>query len=149
MHRCRRGRLHDLDLGAAEQATAQREQLIRRLAAKDSSIDLMSIDPPFVPEFAEARFLLGLPEDAGRSSPRGGGSAPVQSATWKDELVRIPFWANTQLLWYRKSVAQEAGLDLAQPVTWQQLIDAAGADRHDRRGPGRTGTRGTRCGSTP
>jgi multiple sugar transport system substrate-binding protein len=26
-------------------ATAQREQLIRRLAAEDSSIDLMSLDP--------------------------------------------------------------------------------------------------------
>src|SRR5215207_1887506 len=38
-------------------ATSQREQLVRRLAAKDSSIDLMSLDPPFIPEFAEAGFL--------------------------------------------------------------------------------------------
>src|SRR4051794_4803031 len=29
----------------------QREQLVRRLAAKDSSIDIISLDPPFVPEF--------------------------------------------------------------------------------------------------
>src|SRR3954447_6819396 len=38
-------------------AAGQREQLIRRLAAKDSSIDIMSLDPPFVAEFAQAGFL--------------------------------------------------------------------------------------------
>jgi multiple sugar transport system substrate-binding protein len=32
----------------------------------------------------------------------------------------------TQLLWYRKSVAEEAGLDLeGGPVTWNQVIEAA------------------------
>jgi multiple sugar transport system substrate-binding protein len=40
-------------------------------------------------------------------------------------LVAVPWWANTQLLWYRKSVAEAAGLDMTQPVTWDQLIDAA------------------------
>src|SRR6187549_1872051 len=29
-------------------ASQQREQLVRRLAAQDSSIDVMSLDPPFV-----------------------------------------------------------------------------------------------------
>src|SRR5262249_41613096 len=37
----------------------------------------------------------------------------------------IPFWANTQLLWYRKSVVAKSGLDLSKPVTWDQLIKAA------------------------
>ncbi len=49
----------------------------------------------------------------------------VESATWKGTLVAIPFWANTQLLWYRKSVVQNAGLDPAQPLTWDQIISAA------------------------
>jgi multiple sugar transport system substrate-binding protein len=106
-------------------ATAQREQLVRRLAAKDDSIDLMSIDPPFVPEFAEAKFLLDIPQDRAQEFTDGVVEPAVQSATWRDQLVGIPFWANTQLLWYRKSVAQEAGLDISQPVTWQLIIDAA------------------------
>jgi multiple sugar transport system substrate-binding protein len=38
-------------------ASGQREQLVRRLAAEDRSISLMSLDPPFVAEFAEAGFL--------------------------------------------------------------------------------------------
>jgi multiple sugar transport system substrate-binding protein len=49
----------------------------------------------------------------------------VRSATWNDKLVAVPFWANTQLLWYRKSVADEAGLDMTKPVTWEQLVEAA------------------------
>jgi multiple sugar transport system substrate-binding protein len=106
-------------------ATAQREQLVRRLAAKDDSIDLMSIDPPFVPEFAEAKFLLDIPQDRTQEFTDGVVDSAVQSATWRDKLVGIPFWANTQLLWYRKSVVQEAGLDMSKPVTWQQVIDAA------------------------
>ncbi|WP_158630590.1 hypothetical protein [Nocardioides daphniae] len=38
-------------------ATEQRTQLARRLAAKDSSTDLMNLDPIFVPEFASAGWL--------------------------------------------------------------------------------------------
>src|SRR3712207_8983432 len=29
------------------------------------------------------------------------------------------------LLWYRQSVAEAAGLDMTQPVTWDQLVTAA------------------------
>ena len=107
-------------------ATSQREQLVRRLAAKDSSIDLMSLDPPFIPEFAEAGFLRPFTEAEGRELTAGVLSGPVESATWNGELVAAPFWANTQLLWYRKSVAQKAGLDPSrQTVTWDQIIRAA------------------------
>jgi multiple sugar transport system substrate-binding protein len=53
-------------------------------------------------------------------------SGPIESASWNGRLVTAPFWANTQLLWYRRSVAAKAGLDpSAQPVTWDQLIKAA------------------------
>ncbi|MDQ3898062.1 MAG: extracellular solute-binding protein, partial [Actinomycetota bacterium] len=100
-------------------ATSQREQLVRRLAAKDASIDLMSLDPPFVPEFAEANFLRTFTADEARELTAGVLSGPIESATWNGQLVAAPFWANTQLLWYRKSVAQKAGVDPArQPVTW-------------------------------
>ena len=107
-------------------ASAQREQLIRRLAANDSSIDLMSVDPPFVPEFAEAGFLLDIPDERAEEFTDGVVESAVTGATWRDELVGIPFWANTQLLWYRQSVAEQAGLDPeAGPVTWEQIIAAA------------------------
>ncbi|MBY3555419.1 extracellular solute-binding protein [Modestobacter lapidis] len=108
-------------------ANAQREQLIRRLAAGDSSIDLMSLDPPFIPEFAEAGFLAPVPEDVAERVTEGTVDSAVEGATWDGALVTVPFWANTQLLWYRKSVAEAAGLDMSQPVTWDQLVEAAEA----------------------
>ncbi|MCA1691571.1 MAG: extracellular solute-binding protein, partial [Actinobacteria bacterium] len=104
-------------------ATGQREQLVRRLAAKDSSIDLMSLDPPFIPEFAEAGFLRSFSDAEARELTAGVLSGPIESATWDGKLVAAPFWANTQLLWYRKSVTEKAGLDPSrQPVTWDQII---------------------------
>ncbi len=106
-------------------APGQREQLVRRLAAGDTSIDLMSLDPPFVPEFAEAGFLAEIPDEVQQEVTDDVLQGALDGATWKDELVAIPFWANTQILWYRKSVAEAAGLDMSKPVTWDQLIEAA------------------------
>ena len=107
------------------EAAAQREQLVRRLAANDASIDLMSLDPPFIPEFAEAGFLADVPDDVEERVTEGVVESAIAGSTWKDELVAVPFWANTQLLWYRKSVAEAAGLDMSKPVTWEQVVQAA------------------------
>lgn len=106
-------------------AASQREQLVRRLAAKDSSIDLMSLDPIYVPEFSQAGFLAPVPGDVAQRVTEGVVQSAIEGATWQDQLVTVPFWANTQLLWYRKSVAEAAGLDMTQPVTWQQIVEAA------------------------
>ena len=108
-------------------ASDQREQLLRRLAAEDSSIDLMSLDAVFVAEFAEAGFLAPIPARNARELTKGVVEPAVTGATWKGQLVAAPFWANTQILWYRKSVARKAGLDLEAPVTWAQIIAAAKA----------------------
>jgi multiple sugar transport system substrate-binding protein len=107
------------------QSAAQREQLVRRLAANDPSIDIMSLDPPFIPEFAQAGFLAPIPQDVAERVTTDVVESAIEGSTWDGKLVAVPFWANTQLLWYRKSVAQAAGLDMTQPVTWDQLITAA------------------------
>jgi multiple sugar transport system substrate-binding protein len=109
-------------------ASGQREQLVRRLAAKDRSIALMSLDPPFVAEFAEAGFLRGFTSQEAAGLTNGVLSGPVEGATWNGRLVAAPFWANSQLLWYRKSAAVRAGVDpAAGPVSWDQII--AGAEK--------------------
>ena len=43
-----------------------------------------------------------------------------------------PFWSNTQVLWYRKSFVQKAGIDMNEPVTW--------SPDHQVRGPDNGGT---------
>lgn len=107
-------------------ATDQRTQLARRLAAGDSSTDLMSLDPVFVPEFANAKWLAPFEGDLADKVLdddilKGAG----ETVTWEDKVVAAPQWANTQVLWYRKSLAKAAGLDMSKPVTWDQVIDAA------------------------
>ncbi len=107
------------------EASDQRQQLIRRLAAHDSGVDIMSLDPVVVPEFAEAGYLVNVPDQyvADFTEDRVQGS--LDASHWNDALVAAPFWANTQLLWYRKSVAAAAGLDMTRPVTFDQLAAAA------------------------
>jgi multiple sugar transport system substrate-binding protein len=107
------------------ESNQQREQLIRRLAAEDESIDLMSLDTPFTAEFSEAGFLAPVPEDVAERVSEDVVQSAVESATWDGRLAAIPFWANTQLLWYKQSVVEAAGLDMSQPVTWDQLVEAA------------------------
>jgi len=107
-------------------ASQQREQLVRRLAAKDSSIDIMSLDPPFVAEFANAGFLHPFAQADEATFTNGVLAGPLKTAYWKDQLVAAPFWANTQLLWYRKSVATAAGVDPTAPgFTWDRMREAA------------------------
>ena len=117
-----------------QDASQQRIQLARRLAAQDSAIDLMSIDPPYTAEFADAGFLAPVPQEYQDAIKDGGGpedgppqafQGAIDAATWNDQIVVFPFWSNTQVLWYRKSFVQKAGLDMSQPVTWDQIIKAA------------------------
>ena len=111
-------------------ASQQREQLVRRLAAKDSSIDVMSLDPPFVAEFANAGFLKPFDAQDEQSLTEGVLKGPLTTASWKNQLVAAPFWANTQLLWYRKSVASAAGIDPTAPdFTWDKMIEAASGQK--------------------
>ena len=111
-------------------ATEQRIQLMRRLAARDASIDLMSLDPVFTAELAAARFLAPIPQVRRAALSEGVLEGALRGAVWEDQLAVVPLWANTQVLWYRRSAAREADLDLTQPVTWDELI--AAAERADR-----------------
>lgn len=114
-----------------QDAGEQRIQLARRLAAKDTGIDLMSIDPPYTAEFAEAGFLAEVPQEAIKDlESYGTFKSAMDAATWEDELVVFPFWSNTQVLWYRKSFAEKAGMDITPTteLTWDEIIDAAASE---------------------
>jgi multiple sugar transport system substrate-binding protein len=108
-----------------QDANQQRVQLARRLEAHDSGIDLMSIDPPYTAEFANGGLLAPIPQDEQAKLKAQSFKGATDAATWNNQLVVYPFWSNTQVLWYRKSFVQKAGLDMTQPVTWDQIIKAA------------------------
>lgn len=108
-----------------QSASEQRIQLARRLAAGDPEIDLMSIDPPYTAEFANAGYLAEIPQELQDKLEEQSFQGAVDAATWDGQLVVAPFWSNTQVLWYRKSFAEKAGIDMSKPVSWDQVIDAA------------------------
>ena len=110
-------------------ADEQREQLVRRLAAEDSDIDLISMDVIWTAEFAEAGWILPVPGRGGAAGDRGPARAGGQSATYEDRLYAAPFTSNTQLLWYRKSLTPEP------PTTWEADARRGRAARRGRRAP--------------
>lgn len=112
-------------------ASEQRTQLLRRLAAGDGSMDLMSIDPVFVAEFAQAGYLAPVPKKYESDFKEDRVTSAIKASTYEGKLVAVPFWSNTQLLWYRKSAAKKAGLDMSKPVTWDQIIKAAKSSKSD------------------
>jgi multiple sugar transport system substrate-binding protein len=97
----------------------QRQSLVRRLAAEDSSIDIMSMDVIWTAEFAEAGWVKAWPEELARDIRRGTLEGPIGTATYDGRLYAAPANSNTQLLWYRKDKTPDP------PTTWEGLIDAA------------------------
>jgi multiple sugar transport system substrate-binding protein len=104
-------------------ANQQRELLVRRLAAEDSSIDLMGMDVIWTAEFAQADWILPWTGARERQASAGKLDGPLRSARYLGRTWVIPFTSNTQLLWYRKDRVKEP------PRTWGQMLDRAIANK--------------------
>ncbi len=100
-------------------ADDQREQLARRLAAKDASIDIAALDVIFTGEFAEAKWIVPFPEAQAEEVRRGTIASTVETGTYQDQLYAAPFTSNTQLLWYRKDRVD------SPPKTWDEMFQQA------------------------
>lgn len=101
-------------------ADDQRQQLVRRLAAEDDSIDIMGLDVTWAAEFAEARWIREWTGENKRRATEGTLEVPLRTATWKDKLYAVPYNTNTQLLWYRKDLVP------TPPRTWDEMLKMAG-----------------------
>jgi multiple sugar transport system substrate-binding protein len=101
------------------QADAQREQLVRRLGAEDSSIDIVGMDVIWTAEFANAGWLLPWESPESEEVTDGVFPSVVESASYEGELYAAPFTSNTQLLWYRKDRVPDP------PTTWAEMLEQA------------------------
>jgi multiple sugar transport system substrate-binding protein len=100
-------------------ADDQRLQLARRLAAADSSMDILGLDVTWEAEFAEAGWILPWTGKFKQQAEAGTLKVPLQTATWKGKLYAVPANSNTQLLWYRDDLVK------TPPTTWNQMISQA------------------------
>jgi multiple sugar transport system substrate-binding protein len=100
-------------------ASQQREQLVRRLGADDSSIDIIGMDVIWTGEFANAGWVEEWTGKRKGEVTEKVFPGVVETASFENKLYAAPFNTNTQLLWYRKDLVKKA------PRTWDEMIDAA------------------------
>ncbi|MGW4523394.1 ABC transporter substrate-binding protein [Amycolatopsis sp. NPDC004378] len=100
-------------------ADGQREQMVRRLAAGDETLDILGLDVTWVPEFAEAGWAeewTGQNKDAATQDVLPG---PLSTAQWNGKLYGATKNTNVQLLWY------DDRLTPTPPKTFDELMSTA------------------------
>ena len=97
----------------------QRVSLVRRLAANDSSIDILAMDVDWTAEFASAGWIRPWTGANKAAVSKGVLPGPLKTATYNGRLWAAPINSNTELLWYRKDLIK------TPPKTWNQMIDDA------------------------
>lgn len=100
-------------------ADPQREQLVRRLGAEDSSVDLIGMDVVWTAEFANAGWLREWRGPQAQEVTKGIFPSVIESASFEGKLYGAPFNSNTQLLWYRKDQVPKP------PETWDEMVKQA------------------------
>jgi multiple sugar transport system substrate-binding protein len=95
---------------------AQRQQMVRRLAAHDNSMDILGLDVTWESEFAQAGWIEPWTGTYKAQAENDTLQPMLQTATWKGQLVAVPDNTNTQLLWYRSDLVP------TPPTTWTQMI---------------------------
>lgn len=100
-------------------ADGQREQMVRRLAAEDTELDILGLDVTWVPEFAEAEWLEEWTGENRSDAEAGVLEAPLTTAMWDDRLFAATKNTNVQLLWYDDRITPRP------PDTWDEMMDMA------------------------
>ena len=100
-------------------ASQQREQLVRRLGAEDSSIDIVGMDVIWTGEFANAGWVEEWTGADKKAVTENVFPNVIETASFENKLYAAPFNTNTQLLWYRKDLVKQP------PKTWDQMIEEA------------------------
>ena len=98
-------------------ADGQREQFVRRLAAKDDGMDLLGMDVTWTAEFAEAGWINELTDAQKEVATKDTLQPTIDTAMWKDKLYGVPKHTNVQLLWFRKSLVP------TPPKTWDEMVE--------------------------
>lgn len=100
-------------------ADGQREQMVRRLAAGDTGLDVLGLDVTWVPEFAEAGWIVEWTGRDKAEASRDVLPGPLKTATWNGKLYAAPKNTNVQLLWYDDRITP------TPPKTWDELLKQA------------------------
>ncbi|WP_309116817.1 ABC transporter substrate-binding protein [Saccharothrix sp.] len=101
------------------EADGQREQMVRRLAAEDSGMDVLALDVTWTAELAKAGWIKEFTGSAKSQVENGTLETPLNTARYEGRLYGAPDNTNVQLLWYRSDLVP------TPPRTWDEMIKMA------------------------
>lgn len=100
-----------------------------RVGAKDTTVDVYTVDQPRVAQLAAKGFLEDL-SDLKDKAKAATSPAQYEVNLFRDKLWALPIWNSTQLMFVNKTALAKAGItppstDPAQRWTWEQTVEAA------------------------
>ncbi|PZG19730.1 ABC transporter substrate-binding protein [Micromonospora craterilacus] len=101
------------------EADEQRVQMVRRLAAEDTGMDVLGLDVTWTQEFASANWIVEWTGRDRAEVEEGTLDGPLETARYQNKLYGAPKNTNVQLLWYRKDLVPEP------PTSWDEMISMA------------------------
>ncbi len=99
------------------------DKFVTVAGAKDSSVDIVSMDVPYVPEFAAAGWTIPVDEILPKEEQAKFFQGTLHGATYEGKLWGVPWFNNGPGLYYRKDLFDAKGLK--PPKTYDELRDTA------------------------
>ncbi len=101
------------------------DKFVAVAGAKDASCDIVSMDVPYVPEFAAAGWTIPVDEVVPMSERSKFFAGTLTGATYEGKLFGVPWYNNGPGLWYRKDLLDAKGFK--PPKTYDELLMQAQA----------------------
>jgi trehalose/maltose transport system substrate-binding protein len=99
------------------------DKFVTVAGAKDPSVDIVSMDVPYVPEFAAAGWTIAVDEILPKDEQDKFFQGTLKGATYEGKLGGVPWYNNGPGLYYRKDLFNAKGLK--PPKTYDELLNAA------------------------
>lgn len=123
----------------------QRNKLVIELMSGSGAFDVIALDHPWVAEFAAAGFIEPL--DYLIADERDDFlPSPLAAMSYDGKLYAIPHYAVAVIMYYRTDLFEQYGLrqpTVEQPLTWDELLEAARVLTLDEDADGRPDIYGT------
>src|SRR5262245_42325935 len=103
------------------------------LEGGNAGLDVLMLDVVWVPEFAQAGWLLDLTRFLAPSDLAPHFPAAVEPAVRDGRVFALPWFMNVGLLYYRKDLLDKYGLE--PPRTYAELVDQVRRIRSGERDP--------------
>ena len=98
------------------------DKFVTVATAKDPSADIVSMDVPFVPEFAAAGWTIPVDDVLAGGEGAKFYKGTLDGVTYNGKAYGIPWFNNGPGLFYRKDLLSKAGLQ--PPKTYDELLAA-------------------------